>query len=381
MTATVTETPSDVVAAARHVAATLAEHADSVDSEAAFPAASVAALHRAGLLAPVLDRSLSDLVAIAAELGKACGSTSMIWAMHQVQLACVARHHGGSAPLRTALKDIVIDGTLIASVTSEAGIGGSLRTSGAALERHGDRVRLTKRAPTVSYGAYACAYLVTARRDAQAAAGDQIAVLAPADACALTPAGPPWNPMGMRGTCSPGFEFHTEVPAGYVLTDPFERIASATMVPLSHLLWAACWFGIAAAAFRRAQQAVRGRMRGNPDLVDPRLAEAAGRMDQMEAALAATARRFEPIWADPGAVDEHGGPTLTLAVNNLKVTVSTLAVDVAVAALEICGMPGYAEAGPLSVARPLRDLYSARLMIGNERLMNANARLSLWKRA
>ena len=50
-------------------------------------------------------------------------------------------------------------------------------------------------------------------------------------------------------------------------------------------------------------------------------------------------------------------------------------------ALEVCGMAGYAEAGPLSVARQLRDLYSARLMIGNERLLAANARLRLLKRA
>lgn len=114
--------------------------------------------------------------------------------------------------------------------------------------------------------------------------------------------------LGMRGTCSPAFEFWTEVPAAYMLTDSFERIAGATMVPLSHLLWAACWSGIAAAAFHRAQQAVRGRMRSHPDLVDPRLAAAAERMGQIEAVLAAAARRYEPVWAEPGAVDEHGGP-------------------------------------------------------------------------
>jgi acyl-CoA dehydrogenase len=300
--------------------------------------------------------------------------------MHQVQLACVARHRGESASLGAALDDIITGGGLIASVTSEAGIGGSLRTSNAVVEIAGDRARLTKSAPTVSYGAYAAAFLVTARRDPDAAAGDQVALLAPADASDLTPVGAPWNPMGMRGTCSPAYEFRTEIPATYILADPFERIAGATMVPLSHLLWAACWSGIAASTFRRAQQAVRGRMRGNPDLVEPRLATAAERMAQIEAALAATAHRYEPVWADPGALDEYGGPALTLAVNNLKVTVSTLAVDVAVTALEICGMAGYAEAGPLSVARPLRDLYSARLMIGNERLVAANARLSLLKR-
>jgi len=379
-----TATPTgvrDVVAAARRVAPTLGESAAAVDRDAVFPARSVAALHEAALLDLVRSASLGELVAVAAELGKACGSSAMIWAMHQVQLACVDRHLGASAPVRAAVDDLVATGGLIASITSEAGVGGSLRTSGAAVRVDGGRASLSKAAPTVSYGAHAAAFLVTARRDERAGAGDQVAVFAPATASAMTPAGPPWNPMGMRGTCSPGFEFRTEVPADHVLPDPFELIAGATMVPLSHLLWSACWSGIAASAFHRAQQAVRRRMRANPELVEPRLARAAERISLIEAALTEGVRRYEPLWADPATFDVHGGPALTLAMNNLKVTVSTVAVDVAVTALEVCGMAGYAEAGPLSVARQLRDLYSARLMIGNERLLAANARLSLLKRA
>jgi acyl-CoA dehydrogenase len=371
----------DAAAAARRIAPTLSESAAAVDRDAVFPARSVAALHEAALLDLVRTASLSELVAVAAELGKACGSSSMIWAMHQVQLACVLRHLGGSAPLRAAVDDIVATGGLIASITSEAGVGGSLRTSGAAVRTDGGRARLDKAAPTVSYGAHAAAFLVTARRDERAAAGDQVAVFAPATASVMVPAGAPWNPMGMRGTCSPAFEFHADVPADHVMPDPFELIAGATMVPLSHLLWSACWSGIAASAFHRARQAVRQRMRANPDLVEPRLALAAQRMGLIEATLNEGIRRYEPLWTDPGAFDDHGGPAFTLAMNNVKVTVSTVAVDVAVTALEVCGMAGYAEAGPLSVARQLRDLYSARLMIGNERLLAANAHLSLLKRA
>jgi acyl-CoA dehydrogenase len=61
----------------------------------------------------------------------------------------------------------------------------------------------------------------------------------------------------------------------------------------------------------------------------------------------------------------------------LLVSVSQLAVDVAQTCLEICGMAGYQERSPQSIARILRDLYSARLMIGNERIMATNARLAL----
>lgn len=369
----------------REASAILAENAVQADRQASFPAESVAALHRAGLLNAAcptdyrgLGCTLEDLIQIGIELGRGCGSTAMIWAMHQVQVACLVRHAGGK--VLDLLPSIVTGGTLVASVTSERGIGGSLRTSSAAVVPDGDLVRLEKRAPTVSYGQQAGAFLITARRTADAPATDQVAVYAAADQTSLTPAGPDWNPMGMRGTCSPGFDVVATVPAEHVLPVGFGEIAEATMVPLSHLLWTACWMGIATDAFRRAQSVVRQRTRSDGNHVEPRLAAAGAALAQTRALLTEAARRYQPIWADPAALGAHGGPALTLLLNDLKVLGSTSTVDVARSALEICGMAGYSEDGPLSVARHLRDLYSARLMIGNERLLSTNARLSLMKK-
>ncbi|MFD6268565.1 acyl-CoA dehydrogenase family protein [Nocardia asteroides] len=376
-------TNGDPVAAAKTIAAqVLSAHAGRVDREAVFPAESIAAIHAAGLLGAAVARryggaelSLNEQVGVARELGRGCSATAMVWAMHQVQIACVARHHGDDQDLVATLTRYVTTGTLIASITSEAGVGGSLRTSTAAVELDGDRAVLSKKAPTVSYGAYAGAYLVTARRSADAEAGDQVAVLADATCSELAPTGPGWNPMGMRGTCSPAFGFTTTVPASHILPVGFDTIAAATMVPHSHILWAAVWIGIAADAFKRAQTAVRKR-----GTTDVRLADAARALTQLEALLADSVRRYTPIWDDPAALETLGGPGLTMQFNDLKVLVSRGAVDVVELALEICGMAGYAEAGPLSVARHLRDLYSARLMIGNERLIATNTQLALLKR-
>lgn len=376
-------TIGDPIALAKKVAAqSLSVHAATVDREAMFPAESVAALHEAGLLGAAVARryggaelSLHEQVGVARELGRGCAATAMVWAMHQVQIACVARHHGDDPELIATLTRFITAGTLIASITSEVGVGGSLRTSTAAVEIDGDRARLSKKAPTVSYGAHAGAYLVTARRNAEAESGDQVAVLADASLSELSPVGPGWNPMGMRGTCSPAFAFSATVPTSHVLPVGFDAIAAATMVPHSHILWAAVWIGIAADAFKRAQTAVRKR--GSTDV---RLADAARNLTQLEALLADSVRRYAPIWEDPAALDTLGGPGLTMQFNDLKVVVSRGAVDVVELALEICGMAGYAEAGPLSVARHLRDLYSARLMIGNERLVATNTQLALLKR-
>ncbi|HWS39617.1 MAG TPA: acyl-CoA dehydrogenase family protein [Actinoplanes sp.] len=375
----------DPVQLARKVSVLLAGNAPEVDCAASFPTESVAALHRAGLLNAACEKeygglgcTLEDLVQIGIELGRGCGSTAMTWAMHQVQIACLARH--GGTGVRERLASIVADGTLVASVTSERGIGGSLRTSTAAIMPDGDLVRLEKHAPTVSYARHAGAFLVTARRAPDASPGDQIALYVDAEQASLVPAGSAWNPMGMRGTCSPGFTFAATAPATQVLPVNFGEIADATMVPLSHLLWAACWTGIAADAFRRAQSVVRQRTRNDESHTEPRLASASSALTQTRALLTEAIGRYRPIWADPTALGAHGGPALTVLLNNVKILASTLTVEVAQLSLEICGMAGYSEDGPLSVARHLRDLYSARLMIGNERLLSTNARLSLLQR-
>ena len=67
-------------------------------------------------------------------------------------------------------------------------------------------------------------------------------------------------------------------------------------------------------------------------------------------------------------------------VNNLKLAASTLTVEIASEALEICGMAGYAEGTPFSISRLLRDLFSARLMIANSRLEETNATSLLLER-
>jgi acyl-CoA dehydrogenase len=64
-------------------------------------------------------------------------------------------------------------------------------------------------------------------------------------------------------------------------------------------------------------------------------------------------------------------------MNQLKVASSELVVQIVGQALAICGMAGYAAAGPHSVARHLRDAYSAGCMISNERLRLASATMLL----
>jgi acyl-CoA dehydrogenase len=374
-----TEASTQPLQRARDVLEVLRAEAGRVDREAAFPELSVAALRSAGLLGVAAPTRLSQpglgtaaLAGIGRTLARGCSSTAMIWAMHQVQVACVARH-GGSPGLDRLLAALLEDGGLIASVTSEVGVGGDLRHSRAACEPDGDGVVLRKEAPTISYGAHAAAFLITARRSPDAAAGDQVLVLA-LGRQTKTEQGRAWDTMGMRGTCSPPFAIEATVPVEQILTDPFAEIAALTMVPLSHILWSAVWIGIAEEALARATACLRKK--GDRAGAGEALVGASTRLQMLDALLRETIDRYErKVLASGVATREFG-----ILVNNLKLAASTLTVEIATEALEVCGMAGYAESGPSSVSRLLRDLYSARLMISNSRLAETNATSLLLER-
>ena len=62
-------------------------------------------------------------------LGHYCGSTAMVFAMHQIQVACIVHHARGSVYFDEFLRQLVDRQHLIASATTELGVGGDLRSS------------------------------------------------------------------------------------------------------------------------------------------------------------------------------------------------------------------------------------------------------------
>src|SRR5260370_36587972 len=105
-------------------------------------------------------------------LGQYCGSSAMIYAMHLIQVACVVHHAQQSAYFRDYLRELVEEQRLIASATTEVGVGGDLRTSLCAVEVAWDSFRLVKKAPVISYGEAAGHILVTRPKAPEPTAGD-----------------------------------------------------------------------------------------------------------------------------------------------------------------------------------------------------------------
>jgi acyl-CoA dehydrogenase len=191
-----------------------------------------------------------------------------------------------------------------------------------------------------------------------------------------------WNTLGMRGTCSPAFLISAVIPVSYVLPEPFARIASRCMVPLSHLLWSAVWTGIAADAAQRAvaysRAATRSSIRSDSYAADQRVGQMYLRLAQIRDSVYRFSADYAR-WGQPGS----GADDVEIAIraNALKASVSTGAMNVAELALQICGMVGYSEDGEYSIARQLRDLHSSSLMVSNYRLESVNSQLLLLREA
>ena len=135
MTTSPTKSPH-VEAAARIAAEVAGPNAVSVDRDARFPREAVEALKQARLLSAFVPRELGgfgcgmlELSAMCEVLGQHCSSAAMVFAMHQIQVASLVRHAASSGWWTARLREIAGTQRLIASATSEVGVGGDLRSS------------------------------------------------------------------------------------------------------------------------------------------------------------------------------------------------------------------------------------------------------------
>lgn len=225
-----------------------AVHAAAVDRDARFPVETIEALREAGLLGALIPEAgggaghdLETVAASVRELARHCASSAMVLAMHHIQVACLVRH-GGTPAIADFVRRTATEQLLLASSTTEIGIGGDTRRSSCHVEADGDRFKLRKISPVISYGEYADAVLVTARRDAEAPPSDQVLVVCPAADLSLTPISG-WDTVGFRGTCSGGFELSASGPMNLVCPDPYAAISSHTMLPVAHVLWSSLGSG------------------------------------------------------------------------------------------------------------------------------------------
>lgn len=376
-------TAGDLLTRVRAVAVIAANNAIDVDEASRFPAEACAALKEQRLLGVMVSRdlggegaSIGEVADVCYQLGQACSSTAMIYAMHQIKVACVTRHMRDNAVLANTMRRLCAEQMLLASSTTEGQSGGNVRSSEAPVEHVDGGIQLERKASVISYGAYADGIVTTARRSADAPGSDQVLVAFLKSDYTLTRL-QGWNTLGMRGTCSEGYTLKARGQAGQILPDPYEIIHAQTMVPFAHLLWGSVWTGIAASATARAQTFIRQAMRTSGGQLPPgapQFTQALKTLRTLRGMLATSLRTYERNMNDPKAlasVDFQSVITLT------KVEASELAVSTVMSAMRACGLSGYRADGDFTLGRHLRDVLSAPIMINNDRILANLATSSL----
>ncbi len=351
---------------AERVAAIAASHADAVDAEARFPEEAEAALKAENLFGVLVPASLggeeanvSDVADVCYRLGRACSSTGMIYAMHQVKAACIVHHGMESGWHDDFMRRMATDQLLVASSTTEGGGGGNVRSFGGP-DRAFRRIASACRATPASFP--------TAPRPTR---------WSPPPGAPRTPMVPTrcwsvfekknytlektggWDTLGMRGTCSAGFSLKAVGRPDQILPVPYGIIHAQSMVPTSHLLWSGVWCGVAAGAVERARKFMRKAARAGADLPPgmPHFTRSLAALRSLRALIAQSLERYESAARRSRGAGRGGFPDRN---QSLKVDASELAVETVMAAMRATGLSGYRNDSDVSASAARCATFSPR---------------------
>lgn len=371
--------PADPLALARSLAQRIALKRAEAD-EKAYADAILAQLKDDRLLWAAAPKakggeglSVADLARATFHIARLSGSAGLIYAMHMSQALSVIRHGGEAAYFAGLVDRLTRDQTLVASGTSEKGVGGDIFGSLCTVEAAPEGgLMVTKESPNISYLDHAGLVLISAQRPLPNGKTAQVLIAAETGRMELAP-GRETGFIGMRGILNRPYAFTARFDEAAIFAEPYPVIARETMTPAIHILWAALWSGIARHALDKAklflareappEDDASGIMRGELSrLVDKHYA--------MNALIRDAIAEFEQR-SEAGAM----GMAHTARVKRLKVVCSELLEQICHGALGLIGIRGYSEAGPYSLSEPLRDAMSARVMISNYRLLANNAKV------
>jgi acyl-CoA dehydrogenase len=356
-------------------------NAGDVDKQSRFPKEAIAALKEYSAFSAGIDTSLGGLglnvieqSQLCKSLSQTCASTAMILGMHYIKCNSINEWARDDPFFPDYLKSIVQEQRLIASMTSEEGIGGDLRQSNAAVIVGDEFFSISKKSPCLSYVSHADDILLTCRASEDAAHADQRLVLLKSDQMNIIVTRT-WDAMGMRGTCSHACEVSGEAKQEQIISEPFSTIATQTMIPDAHILWANIWLGIALDAFSKAKKVSRKHFLKNADQV-PGSARTLSAMHNQILALEGQINTLANHYVSCKEKNDQKSLRkidFALSVNSLKLNASQVAKEICLQALEICGIAGFKNDDELSVAKNIRDVLSAAVMVSNERLIEVNS--------
>lgn len=343
---------------------TVASHAESVDTEARWPAESMAALAEAGLTGLTAPRSvggggqgLLGLATVTEILGRACSSTAMCYGMHCVATAVIAAK--ATAYHADAYLAPIAEGRHLTTLAlSEAGTGSHFFLPETRLDRDGDGFFVRGEKQFVTNGSRADSYVVSTVATSQAHDGEFNCLLVDA----ATPGlewGDAWQGFGMRGNESRRLSLEgVRVPGRNLLGEEGDQIWYVFEVVAPYFLTAiaATYLGIAQAALDLAIQHLKGRRfshSGNA-LADVEVLQ--HRVGQLWMGV----EKCRLLLQHAARLGDLGSSEALTAILASKADAAAVAVATTNEAMTLCGGMAYRENGTLT--RLLRDARASHVM-------------------
>lgn len=354
MTMSVSQAVLDVVTIAR-------KHAERVDTEGTFPAEAVAELRSSGLLGLVLPAAAGghgagpvQFVEVMGELAAACGSTAMIYLMHNAAAVTVAAAPPAESP--DMLSDLASGRALGTLAFSERGSRSHFWAPVSVAATEGDKVRLKADKSWVTSAGHADVYVISSGSPS-GTAGEVDLYALPADTAGLTVAGP-WRGLGLRGNASSPMTVDSFVPEGYRLGDPGTGFAlmMSTVLPWFNLGNAAVSLGLAKAATDAAiGHAGQARLEHLDEALSA-LPTIRAQLARMSINLNAQLSYLRHAAASVAAPAED----TMLHVLGVKASANDAALQITESAMRVCG--GAAFSKHLPVERAFRDARAGSVM-------------------
>jgi isovaleryl-CoA dehydrogenase len=351
---------------AREVArAVLAPNAADVDKQARWPAESMRALGTAGLLGLHVGADLGGrgegmlaLAVVTEELGRACGSTALVYGMHCVG-SKVIEVKATEAHVERYLAPIAAGEHVTTLALAEPGTGVHFYLPRATFRRDDSGFVVNGEKSFVTSGGHADSYVMSVVGEGfEMDPGTFSCVLVDGDAPGLS-LGPPWDGLGMRGNSSRSIVLDdARVPASNLLGSEgdvtwyvFEVIAPYFLVAMagSYLGIIQCALDETVGHLRKRTYEHTGEQVGAADTVAHRLGEMWSRVERTRQLLYHAAR-----------LGDAGHPDARKALFASKAEVADAAVWVVNEAMTLTGGIGYARSGILS--RALRDSRASHVM-------------------
>jgi alkylation response protein AidB-like acyl-CoA dehydrogenase len=336
------------------VVSILDEEAPRTDAEGVWPARSVQALGRAGLLTP--ERSMRQFVELTEKIARHCASTAMIYLMHMAATQVIA---ASPSPRRSELLNKISRGDAVATLAfSEKGSRSHFWLPLSRASRNGNGVVLNCDKSFVTSAGHAAYYVVSSGAiDAQSATDSTLYLVENGTGVECTK---PWNGLGLRGNASGPVSLRDHhVSEQNRLANEAEgfKTMMEIVLPWFQVGSAAVSNGIAEAAFSAAVTHTTGArfehlnqsIAAAVPAVRARLARMRLAADAARSYLDATLARLE-----------SQAPDAMLFVLGCKAVAGETALTVTDEAMRACG--GAAFSRELSVERNFRDARAASIM-------------------